>query len=86
MGESLRDHPEEINPVQTFQMLAATAANLSVQQLDMKALESLMDRPCPASCEEQVSTELLDWMLEAEARYRVRLAQKILDVAQVEHK
>ncbi|WP_076429313.1 hypothetical protein [Aquipseudomonas alcaligenes] len=73
--------------MQTFQMLAATAASLTIPAVpDMNYLKALMNRPFPASRDGLETPERLEWMLEAEARYRVTLAQKILDVAQAAHK
>lgn len=72
--------------MQTFQMLAATAANLTIDKPEMNYLRTLMGSQCPPCFEGIITEERLNWMLEAEARYRVRLAQKILDVAQAEHK
>lgn len=78
---------DERKSVQTFQMLAATAASLTVPPvLDMNYLKSLMNRPFPPSRDGLETLERLEWMLEAEARYRVKLAQRILDVAQAAHK
>ena len=79
-------NPEEKLFVQTFQVLASTAASLNIPTPAMTYMQLLMGRPFPPSKDGGETRERLEWLLEAEARYRVLLAQKILDIAQAEHK
>lgn len=72
--------------MQTYQILATTACNLNVTAPAMNYLQVLMARPFPPSKDGLETRERLEWLVEAEARYRVLLAQKILDIAQAEHK
>ena len=72
--------------MQTYQILATTACNLNVPAPAMNYLQVLMVRPFPPSKDGLETRERLEWLAEAEARYRVLLAQKILDIAQAEHK
>ncbi|WP_077750304.1 hypothetical protein [Pseudomonas sp. FSL W5-0299] len=86
MSEPRKPNPEESFSVQTFQMLASTAASLNTPTPPMVYLQLLMGRPFPSTADGSETRERLEWMLEAEARYRLKLAQKILDIAQAEHK
>ena len=71
--------------MQTYQILATTACNLNVTDPAMNYLQVLMVRPFPPAKDGLETRERLEWLAEAEARYRVLLAQKILDIAQAEH-
>ena len=72
--------------MQSFQALASTAASLNIPTPAMTYMQMLMGSPFPPSKDGGETRERLEWQLEAEARYRVLLAQKIIDIAQAQLK
>lgn len=57
-------------------LIATLAAQLSVGEISQAEKRALMPSD-PPSCPNAISVEFISWHLQAEAKYRVRLAQAI---------